>query len=156
MALISILTIEDKKRFEKPPVFSSQERKRYFCFPSGVLKVAEELRTSTTKVCFLTSYGYFSATNKFYNKQFLFTDLEFVARRLNIPENSIHLSEYQTKTYREHKDKILELLGATKFDEDAKRLIEKEIMVMVRSQLRPKHILQQVFNILLRNKTEIP
>jgi hypothetical protein len=156
MALISILTNEEKKRFESPPVFSSQERKRHFRFPAGVLKIAEELRTPTTKVCFLTSYGYFSATNKFYNKQFLLTDLEFVARKLNIPENSINLSEYQTKAYRDHKVRILDLIGATRFEMQAKKLVEKEIFVMVRSQLRPKHILQQVVDILLRNKIEIP
>jgi Domain of unknown function (DUF4158) len=126
MALISILTTEEKKRFESPPVFSSQERKRYFRFPAGVLKIAEELRTPTTKVCFLTAYGYFSATNKFYNKQFNLTDLDFIARKLNIPENSINLSEYQTKAYREHKAKILDLIGATKFDREARKLIEKE------------------------------
>jgi Domain of unknown function (DUF4158) len=68
MALISILTREEKKRFESPPVFSSQERKSYFRFPAGVVKIAEELRTPTTKVCFLTAYGYFKATNRFYNK----------------------------------------------------------------------------------------
>ena len=156
MALISILTTEEKKRFETPPVFSSQERKRYFRFPAGVLKIAEELRTPTTKVCFLTAYGYFKATNKFFNKQFLLSDLAFIARKQNIPENSIKLSEYQTRLYHEHKTKILELLGATKFDNTAKKLIEKEIFVMVRSQLRPKHILQQIVDILLRNKIEIP
>jgi Domain of unknown function (DUF4158) len=84
MALISILTTEEKKRFETPPVLSSQERKRYFRFPSGVLKIAEELRTPTTKVCFLITYGYFNATNKFFNKQFFLTDLEFVSRKLNL------------------------------------------------------------------------
>ena len=156
MALISILTTEEKKRFESPPVFSSQERKRYFRFPAGVVRIAEELRTPTTKVCFLTTYGYFKATNKFFNKQFLLTDLAFVARKMNIPENNITLVEYQTKAYREHKTKILDLIGATKFDKQAKRLIEKEIVVMVRSQLRPKHVLQQVVDILLRNKIEIP
>ncbi len=156
MALISILTTEEKKRFETPPVFSSQERKRYFRFPSEVIKIAEELRTPTTKVCFLTTYGYFKATNKFFNKQFLLTDLEFVARNQNISESSIKLSEYQTRVYHEHKAKILELLGATKFDQTGRTLIEKEIFVMVRSQLRPKHILQQIVDILLRNKIEIP
>ena len=156
MALISILTTEEKKRFESPPVFSSQERKRYFRFPAEVVRIAEELRTPTTKVCFLTTYGYFKATNKFFHKQFLLTDLEFVARKLNIAQTRINLSEYQTKAYREHKTKILDLIGATKFDKQAKRLIEKEIFVMVRSQLRPKHVLQQVVDILLRNKIEIP
>src|SRR3989442_11430533 len=137
MALISILTTEEKKRFESPPVFSSRERKRYFRFPTEIIKIAEELRTPTTKVCFLAAYGYFKANNKFYNKQFHLTDLEFVARKLNIPEDNINTSEYQTRVYHEHKAKILSFVGATKFDREARKLIEKEIVIMVRSQLRP-------------------
>ena len=156
MALISILTTEEKKRFETPPVFSSQERKRYFRFPAEIIRIAEELRTPTTKVCFLAIYGYFKASNKFYNKQFHVNDLEYIARRQNVPENSIAISEYQTRVYHEHKARILSFIGAAKFDSEARKLIEKEIAIMVRSQLRPKHIFQQIIDILLRNKIEIP
>ena len=156
MALISILTTEEKKRFESPPVFSSHERKRYFRFPTEIIKVAEELRTPTTKVCFLAAYGYFKANNKFYNKQFHVIDLGYIARILNIPEDNINTSEYQTRVHHEHKAKILSLVGATKFDRTARKLIKKEIAIMVRSQLRPKYIFQQILDILLRNKIEIP
>ena len=69
MALITILSTEEKKTFDSPPEFNSVERRKYLgYFPADIAKLSDDLRTPTTKVCFLTAYGYFKATNKFFNK----------------------------------------------------------------------------------------
>src|ERR1700761_2946058 len=149
MSIVTILNAKEKQIFESPPVFGGKERKRCFTFPARVLKAAEELRTPTTKVCFLTTYGYFKVTNKFFNRQFHEKDIAFVASKLRVPLEAIDLGSYKKDTYQDHKTKILELCGIKKFDDAARKLIAKEVAVMVRSQLKPRHIFQQVLDNLL-------
>jgi len=156
MSVVTILNAKEKKTFESPPVFTGTERKRCFTFPVSVLKTAEELRTPTAKVCFLTVYGYFKVTNKFFNRQFHQKDLDYVAHQLSLSPDDIHVPQYQERLYRVHKTKILELCGIKKFDDSAREAVTKEVTVMVRSQLKPRHIFQQVLDILLRDSIEVP
>src|SRR4051794_36961687 len=156
MSVVTILSAKERKVFDGPPVFTSKERKRWFAFPRSALKEAEMLRTPTTKVCFLTTYGYFRGCNKFFNRQFHAQDIAYVAKRLGFSPAAIDLAWYQKDVYQDHKTRILDLCGIREFDETAERLIEKEIAVMVRSQLKPKHIFHQVLDILLRNGIEVP
>jgi uncharacterized protein DUF4158 len=156
MSVVTILSAKEKKAFDSPPLLTSKERKRYFTFPRAALQAAELLRTPTTKVCFLTAYGYFRYFNKFFNRQFHPKDIDFVTRKLSLPSKSVDVSFYQERLYRDHKTKILALCGIKRFDKDARALLAKEIAVMVRSQLKPKHIFQQVLDILLRNGIEVP
>jgi hypothetical protein len=156
MSVVTIFSTKEKRVFDSPPVFTSKERKRWFTFPQSAVKAAELLRTPTTKVCFLTAYGYFRCCNKFFSRQFHDNDLAFVAKQLGSSPQAIDLAVYQKDVYQDHKSRILDLCGIRKFDEAARRLIEKEIAVMVRSQLKPKHIFHQVLDILLRNGIEVP
>ena len=75
---------------------------------------------------------------------------------LALPLTASTFALYQERVYRDHKTKILELCGIKKFDDSARELITKEVTVMVRSQLKPRHIFQQVLDILLRNGIEVP
>jgi TnpA family transposase len=156
MSVVTILSTKEKKVFDTPPAFTSKERKRWFAFPRAALKEAEMLRSPTTKVYFLTAYGYFRCCNKFFNRQFQSQDLAYVAKRLGFSPEVIDLAWYQKDVYRNHRARILGLCGIREFDEAARLLIEKEIAVMVRSQLKPKHIFHQVLDILLRNGIEVP
>jgi TnpA family transposase len=157
MPLLTILNTQDKKIFDAPPVFNSRERRRFFgYFPTDILKIAEELRTPTTKVCFLTVYGYFKATNKFFNRQFRKEDIEYVVRKCGLENETIDTKTYEESIYRYHKTKILHFCGIKKFDSQAQSIIKKEISTMVRSQIKPGYIFQHVIDILLRNKIEVP
>src|SRR3954462_2667636 len=156
MSVVTILSAKEKKVFDGPPVFTSKQRKRWFAFPRFALKEAEVLRTPTTKVCFLTTYGYFRGCNKFFNRQFHAQDIAYVAKRLGFSLAAINLAWYQKDVYQDHKTRILDLCGIREFDETAECLIEKEIAVMARSQLKPKHIFHQVLIIFLENATKVP
>src|SRR6266700_2602750 len=70
MARQAIFTSEEQKLFSSPPVFNSIERKRYFTFPTGILETARKLDKPHNRVYFLLMYGYFKATNKFYQRKF--------------------------------------------------------------------------------------
>ena len=55
--------------------------------------------------------------------------------------------EYQKDVYQDHKTRILALCGMRKFEAASRLLIEKEIAVMTRSQLKPKHISELQFRV---------
>jgi Domain of unknown function (DUF4158) len=103
MSVVTILSAKEKKAFESPPLLTSKERKRYFAFPRAALQAAERLRTPTTKVCFLTAYGYFRYANKFFNRQLHDKDITFVARKLGFPLEAVNLDAYQKDVYQDHK-----------------------------------------------------
>ena len=69
MPKMKILNAVEQAEFDSPPEFDSTNRKKHFDFPMGILQLAEQLRTSTNKTCFLIASGYFSATKKFYSPQ---------------------------------------------------------------------------------------
>ena len=156
MSIVTILSAKEKKVFETPPILTSKERKRWFTYPKPVMEEADSLRTPTTKVCFLTTYGYFKYCHKFFNRQFHDSDIAFVAKRLGFPPETISLDSYQKDVYQDHKARIRDLCGISKFDKAARLVIEGEIAIMVRSQLKPKHIFHHVLDILLRNGIEVP
>lgn len=84
MTRISILSKQEAKEFDDPPMFDSQDRKQYFNLSESVLKALAKLRTPTNKVCFLIAYAYFKAKKRFYTGNFRTQDIEYVCRLLGI------------------------------------------------------------------------
>ena len=76
----------DELKFDSPPKFNSAERKKFFALSMALEELLESPRTTpTNKVCFVVSLGYFKARKRFFARQFLQTDIEFVANQLNVP-----------------------------------------------------------------------
>jgi hypothetical protein len=67
MPRMKILDSSEQASFDKPPLFGSEERKRFFEFSATVLEIAERFRTPCHRIGFLLAYGYFRATKKFYS-----------------------------------------------------------------------------------------
>jgi hypothetical protein len=156
MARLGIFSQEEQKLFNSPPVFNSIERKRYFTFPDGILKRAHKLDKPHNKVYFLLMYGYFKAANKFYQGKFHQKDITYVAGKLDSIGWTEQAEEYKRRTYRNHREAILTYTGRKKFDLSAEQLLAAQLTPMVRSHVRPKLMLQQACDILIKNKTEIP
>lgn len=94
MPRMKILNALEYEEFEKPPIFHSTERKKFFDFPEGLNLIAESLRTSTNKICFLLVAGYFKATKKFFPAQFHQNDIHYLAQQRNVNTSDINLSDY--------------------------------------------------------------
>ena len=153
---MQILTPLEQKAFDAPPEFNSEERKKYFDLPAGLLHLAQQLRTPTNQVCFLVSCGYFKATKKFYTGAFHRPDLDYVAHQLGLSTQDIHPAAYDKQTRRRHQEQILEFYGFQPFDRLARRFITREIEAMVQTQQRPQVILLRAVDILIREKVEVP
>lgn len=155
MARLIIFTPEEQKQFNSPPIFTSVERKRYFTFPTGILDLAKTLEKPHNRVHFLLMYGYFKATNKFYQRKFHQKDFDFVAAKME--EFSLaNRKEYNERTYRDHTRKILDYTGCKKFDQTAVAILIDTLSPMIRSHTRPKLMLQRACETLITHKGEIP
>ena len=144
----------DELKFDSPPKFNSAERKKFFALSMALEELLESPRTTpTNKVCFVVSLGYFKARKRFFARQFLQTDIEFVANQLNLPLSEIDLESYSKVTYLRHQQLILSHFGYSKFDENFAKF---EIQSLVQIQHRPKIVLLELLESLARRKMVIP
>jgi len=156
MARLAIFTSEERRLFEQPPIFNSVDRKRFFFLPESLLEETRHFDKPHNKVYFYLMYGYFKATGKFYRRKFHQKDIDFVAVKLDLSLNLSNLEEYNERTYRDHRQRILNFSGYKKFDSSSTQLLVSQLQPMVRSHMRPKLMLQQACNILANHKIEIP
>jgi len=56
----------ERNQFNLPPVVTSLQRKRYLDFFAGVLTLARRLCGTTNRIHFLTGFGRFNTTYRFY------------------------------------------------------------------------------------------
>jgi TnpA family transposase len=143
----------EESEFELPPKFNSAERKHFFVTTSITNELLDNLRTPTNKVCFFVSMGYFKARLKFFYRKFIPADIEFVSNQLDVNPLDVHPENYDKASYLRHQQLILNHLGYCKFDED---FAKSEIQLLVQIQHRPKIILLELLETLVRRKMAIP
>lgn len=153
MAKMKIFNSLEEAEFESPPKFNSVERKHFFATSIAINELLENLRTPTNKVYFLITLGYFKARRRFFYRNFMPADIEFVANQLRVNPMSVHPEQYDKATYLRHRKLILLYFGWQKFDEDFAKL---EVQSLVKIQHRPKVILLQLIDSLIYKKIEIP
>ncbi|MFI3222273.1 MAG: Tn3 family transposase [Methylococcaceae bacterium] len=147
----------EEAEFESPPNFNSVERKRFFTLSAEFQEFLESPRTTpTNKVCFLVTLGYFKARRKFFARQFVQTDIEFVTHQVGAKLLEVSVENYDKATYLRHQRLILQHFGYQAFDEFARTFILSEIQSLVRAQHRPKLIFLETVQILTRKKIVIP
>ena len=140
-----------------PPIFNSAERKRCFDFPAPLQEIATSLRTSTNSLVFLLSCGYFKATKRFYPvPTFHRRDLGYVSDRIAAAQETIDLADYPRQTMARHQAAILEFYGFRTFKPNGRALLAAEIARLVQSHLKPKLIFSRAFEVLVRDKIEVP
>ena len=143
-----ILSPQEQHVFDTPPCLTSVQRNKYFAVSASMLEIIQSLRTPTTQVCFLVQFGYFRATRSFFLGGYHAADLEYAARQLTIEASSVDSSTYEEATVRRHQRLILEHLGYSSFDEQARKRLLDHLKPLIRSQLRPKALFEQALHFL--------
>ena len=156
MPRMKVFNALEEETFEMPPVFHTAERKRYFTLPAGLNELVETLRTPTNKICFILVAGYFRSRRKFFPQRFREADVDFVAARLGTSPESVTLGDYDRATFMRHQQMIAEFFGYRKFDDESKLRLRRELASLVRSQTRPKLMLLEAVQSLVRQKTVVP
>jgi len=83
MPRMNILSKSEQEKFNTPPIFTGYERKQFFTLTKPLEEIAETLRTSSTRIGFVLSCGYFKAAKKFFRpKDFQRNDIGYELQTL--------------------------------------------------------------------------
>ena len=156
MAKMKIFNSLEETEFESPPKFNSIERKHFFATSIAINELLENLRTPTNKVFFLVALGYFKARKRFFARQFIESDIQFVANQLKLNASDVHLETYSKETCSRNQLLILQHFGYSPFNQAAKEILLNEIKRLAKIQSRPKVILLELIETLIYKKIEIP
>jgi hypothetical protein len=100
MPRMKILTQAEQELFDIPPVFSSEERKRFFNFPLPLLEKTRNLRKPASCIGFPLSFSYFKANKRFFKPQsYHQIDVEYVSRRIEFHEDSFSAHCYTPPSF---------------------------------------------------------
>ncbi|MCG8314298.1 MAG: DUF4158 domain-containing protein, partial [Pseudomonadales bacterium] len=103
---------------ETPPTFTAAQRKRYFYTDTDFKKtISEKVRGNKNLVCIVVAYGYFKATQQFYDSAHQ-ADIDFVTGKFKLTRGSIQWKDYRKETRDAHRGIILDVLGYKPFDPD--------------------------------------
>lgn len=157
MPRMKILSGAEQDIFDKPPVFNSAQRKRFFDFSSELLDTAQRLRTPGHRIGFLLMCGYFEAVKKFFPPhEYHQGDIEYIARYLKESPECFVANSLPETSRRRHRDYILKYYGYHQFDSEGENCLKEEIRQMVSTQLKPKLIFWRCIDVLTKNRRQIP
>lgn len=156
MPRMHLLKPEEHRNFDQPPVFTGSERKHYLTVNAGGQALLDNVQGESNKVCFPVSLGYFKARKRFYAKRFHEADLHYAASQLNIPFKVVKVESYAKKSFYRHRRLIAEHLGFELYSKASEATILSELQTLIRSQKRPKVILEHLTESLIRQRIEVP
>jgi len=154
---IKILPPTEIIAFDLPPVLNAGHRKELFHPSKSTSDIIESFRTPINKITFVLLFGYFKATNKFFNpKDFHNSEIDFVCKNFNVPPDSVDFNKIDVTTLKRHKRIIRNILGVTNFTEKSKQLLMQEVLGLCSSQIKPITTFDLLVNYLMDKKIEVP
>lgn len=156
MRLIEVLPDYEAKRFSRPPVMTSDDRKKYFKIDDSIHASIEKTKQPDNKVGLLVQYGYFKLCGKFFmTKAFKPADIKAAAKKLGITASNDFVEKYKDRTRQKHRVKILEACGYIDFD-SAIATFEEAVADMVDKQMHPRKLFYVLVEQLRQKKIELP
>jgi TnpA family transposase len=139
-----------------PPIFDSEERKRFFNLPRTLESSFENLRSAENQILFILQFGYFRSRQRFFAGHFHLSDLEYVSAKFDIPiENSENLSYSRSSILRGRKI-ILDHFGVRVISESDEIALLGEATELVKTVVRPVKIFWQLVERITNLKMVIP
>lgn len=156
MPRLSLLTEDEQREFDYPPVLSVEVRAVCFAIDDALDKKMQLLRTPTNQVGFLLQYAYFKACKRFFViNRFRQEDVEYAAKLIGVSLKKVKLQQYKERIPRYHQKRILALLNYKSYN-DQKQWVEKEITRRVERVLEPRALFFEVLHQLHNRDVEIP
>lgn len=152
-----ILSVNEIKEFNNPPIFQSEDRKVFFNVPKFIDNDFLEIRTDINKLVFIVLMGYFKCCRKFFTpSSFEQRDINYVINKYNLEIKDINLKEFSRSNLLRYKDIILRNFAISEFDENARNLLTQEAKDIIRKKFKMKAIFQSLLDFLYIKKIEIP
>jgi len=156
MRLIEVLPDYEAKRFSRPPIMTSDDRKKYFKIDDSIRALIGKTRQPDNKIGLLVQYGYFKLCGKFFTtKAFKAADIKAAAKKLGITASNDFVEKYMDRTRQNHRVLILESWGYIDFD-SAIATFEEAVADMVDKQMHPRKLFYVLVEQLRQKKIELP
>lgn len=156
MRLIEVLPDYEAKRFSRPPVLSSDERKIVFKLDPLSSQLSQKTKQAANQIGLLVQYGYFKVSGKFFTtKTFRASDIKAAAKEIgtDVPED--FLNQYHDRTRQKHRIRILEHCGYIDINH-ALPIFDEMIGDMVDKQMHPRKLFYILVEQLRQKKIEVP
>ncbi len=141
------------KKYDLPPHFSGEERKKFGYLPSAIQSVVDDLKTPHSKLGFIMQYFYFQSTGRFYPVELFYEkDCKALAKRYKL--GVVDLTLYDSSTAMRHCAKICDLLGFQRINRAFRRKIQRKADELCEKQTRPRLIFEQLVEYLYVEKIE--
>ncbi|MDP1574979.1 MAG: Tn3 family transposase [Coxiellaceae bacterium] len=157
MTKLVILNPNEKRRYDSPPVFNTDERSLYFSMSNEEMELIQSLRTASNKIGFAVQLAYFKANGKFFAvDQFRQQDISYAAKTIGIVAENIDISNYKNETPIKHRKRIFTLLNWHPFDDTQKGKIIAHVTWLVQRQFSPRNVFLSAIDFCWQNKIELP
>lgn len=152
-----ILSTNEIKEFDNPPVFNSEARKAFFILPSWGNDFIKELGNDTNRLVYILMFGYFKCCQKFFTpNKFSAKDIKFVVNKFGLKHDTETLSNFSRVNILRYKENILKNTHISQFDESARQLLIRETKNIVVKKFKLKSILISLIDLLYSKRIEIP
>jgi len=156
MAKLEILTSDERKAFDAPPILTPAERETVFQLPNEILIWIQTFDSTINQVGFVLLWGYCKHTGRFFlPKTFHAEDITDVARRLNVEVTQTEFKKYKERTAHNHKQAIRNYLELIPF-KTVRSFFLEAISERVAKHQQPKQILIEVITLLRAKHIEVP
>jgi hypothetical protein len=156
--LFDILNADDQRKFNQPPVLSSEDQKRCFQIPENLKQIFNALGAPTHQVCFVLLCGYYQISGRFFNPtDFHKDDIQIVCKQLDISQREVNFKTYKRRTLHYHKQLLCQHLAIKLFESsDAQKSLQDLLFDRVSRRQSPSKILQEIVQIFRSTRIEIP
>jgi TnpA family transposase len=157
MRIIDILNPSEIREFEKPPLFSYQQRKVFFEIPVGLKSKLNEFVSPVNDIGLVTQMGYFKACGRFFKvNTFQENDILYVCRVLKIKRETIDLASYASSSLARHREMILREFGIHRFAGLYRELTLEEANHLATKQFSPASIFRSLCDYIRSQGIEVP
>lgn len=156
MRLLEVLPDYEVKRFNCPPLLSTDDHKHYFRLDEIMAGFIKNAKEDINKVGLLVSYGYFKASGKFYlPTTFRWDDIKAAAKILGIRAPKDFSTKYHDRTRQKHRRMILEKCGYVE-STCAQPFLRSIVEDLVANQMHPRKLFYVLVETLRHKKIECP
>ncbi len=153
MPPITIFPASIAAKYDLPPKYSSEERKKFGYLPSMVHSVIDALKKPHSKLGFIMQFFYFQNTGRFYSVDtFHEQDIHALRKRYKLGRADLRL--YDSSTAMRHCAKVCELFGFHRMNNSLRKKIQSKADELCEKQLSPRLIFERLVEYLYTEKIE--
>ena len=153
MTSTQILSKEEEKIFNQKPIFTLSQQKYYFAIPKRLL---EKIDSNHNKIYFVLLFGYFKATNKFFNNLDSDENMEYIASDILKISNWIGDNTITKTTFHRYKQIIKQHLFINEYTAEIKTILLNEAIDLASKFTHRKRIFYSLVELSKKLKIEVP